>query len=109
MRGVFRIMRLIVMFDLPMDSSADKRNYRKFRKFLITNGYSMMQYSVYSKIILNHSVLQFQKVKLRQHAPSNGFIDTLVITEKQYASMESLSGEGKRSEQENSTKRTIEL
>lgn len=68
-----------------------------------------MQYSVYSKIILNHSVLQFQKVKLEQHAPAKGFIEMLVITEKQYASMESISGKGTRTNQENSTKRTIEL
>lgn len=54
------------MFDLPITSTTDKREYRKFRKFLITNGYVMMQYSIYSKIILNRSVLNFQKAKIQQ-------------------------------------------
>lgn len=108
-KDVFRIMRLIVMFDLPMESSADKRNYRKFRRFLIVNGYSMMQYSVYAKIILNHSVLKYQKEKLRRYVPPKGYVDLLVVTEKQYAAMESIVGEGKRSNQENSVDRTIEL
>lgn len=107
MSEVFRIMRLIVMFDLPTETSADKRNYRKFRKFLIQNGYSMMQYSVYSKIILNRSVLNYQKIKLKQHAPPKGFVDTLVVTENQYVNMETIVGDEERSNQEHSTKRMI--
>lgn len=109
MSEVFRIMRLIVMFDLPTETSADKRNYRKFRKFLIQNGYSMMQYSVYSKIILNRSVLNYQKIKLKQHAPPKGFVDTLVVTENQYVNMETIVGDEERSNQEHSTKRMIVL
>lgn len=102
-------MRLIVMFDLPTETSTDRRNYRKFRKFLIQNGYSMIQYSVYSKIILNHSVLNYQKVKLEQNAPPKGYIDLLTVTEKQFVNMETVIGDKKRSDQENSTKRMIIL
>lgn len=106
---MFRIMRLIVMFDLPTKTSADRRNYRNFRKFLIKNGYSMMQYSIYSKIILNHSVLNYQKVNLQQHAPPQGYVETLIITENQYANIEIIVGEEERSKQEDSTKRMIVL
>jgi len=102
-------MRLIVMFDLPTETSADRRNYRKFRKFLIQNGYSMMQYSVYSKIVLNRPVLNYQKKKLEQNAPYKGYIDTLIVTENQYANIETIVGDRRRSNQENSTKRMIVL
>jgi len=102
-------MRLIVMFDLPMETSADKRNYRRFRKFLIENGYAMMQYSVYSKIILNRSVLNYQRNKLIQNVPPNGYVDTLVVTEKQYTNMEMIVGDTKRTEQETSTERMLVL
>ncbi|MBO1002723.1 CRISPR-associated endonuclease Cas2 [Pseudogracilibacillus auburnensis] len=102
-------MRLIVMFDLPTETSADRRNYRKFRKFLIQNGYSMMQYSIYSKIILNRSVLSFQTVKLKQNAPPKGFVETLIVTENQYANIETIVGQEHRSSQEHSTKRMIIL
>lgn len=102
-------MRLIVMFDLPTETSADRRNYRKFRRFLIENGYSMMQYSVYSKIILNRSVLNYQKVKLKQNAPPKGFVDTLIVTENQYVNMETIVGEEHRTNQEHTTKRMIVL
>ena len=97
------------MFDLPTETSADKRNYREFRKYLISNGYVMMQYSVYSKLILNYSVLNYQKKKLYENSPRKGNIDILVITEKQYANIENLIGMPTRSDQVNSTNRMIFL
>jgi len=106
---LFRIMRLIVMFDLPVNTSKQRRDYTRFRKFLIKNGYAMMQYSVYSKIILNHSVLNFQKDLLKQNVPPKGYVETLVITEKQYTNIEMIVGEGSRSPQMNKVERLIEL
>lgn len=106
---MFRIMRMIIMFDLPMETSKDKRNYRKFRKFLIENGYSMMQYSIYSKIILNRSVLNYQKLKIYENAPPKGYVDSLVVTEKQYVNMETIVGDAARTNQETSTARMIVL
>lgn len=106
---MFRIMRLIIMFDLPTKTSADKRNYRKFRKFLIKSGYCMVQYSIYSKIVINRSVLNHQKIKLKQNAPPNGYVETLVVTENQYANMETIIGGKARSSQEHTVQRTIEL
>lgn len=97
------------MFDLPTETSSDRRNYRNFRKFLIKNGYAMMQYSVYSKIILNQTILKHQKIKLKQHAPSKGFVETIIVTEKQYANKEVIVGEEERTKQEISIERTIEL
>lgn len=52
----YRFMRMIVFFDLPTKTTADLREYRKFRKLLITNGFVMMQESVYTKMLLNQSV-----------------------------------------------------
>jgi len=102
-------MRLIVMFDLPTETSKDRKNYRKFRRFLIKNGYVMMQYSIYSKIILNRTVLNHQKTKLKQNAPDKGFVELLIVTENQYANKEVLVDHDKRSVQENTVNRTIEL
>lgn len=82
-------MRMIVFFDLPVETSLDRKNYRKFRKFLIENGYIMIQYSVYAKIILNHSALQLQKNKVRQNIPKKGSVEILVVTEKQFNAIES--------------------
>ena len=51
LRGKF--MRTFVMFDLPVLTAADRREYRRFRKFLVKTGFVMLQESVYSKLSLN--------------------------------------------------------
>ena len=48
----YRFMRVLVMFDLPTETSLQRKNYRKFRKTLIKNGFIMMQESVYVKSAL---------------------------------------------------------
>lgn len=50
---VDRFMRIIVFFDLPVSTRAKRKEYAKFRKFLINDGYIMLQYSVYSKTVRN--------------------------------------------------------
>lgn len=47
----YRFMRIIVMFDLPVVTSAERQEYTKFRKFLLKSGFIMMQESVYTKIV----------------------------------------------------------
>ncbi len=39
----YRYMRMIVFFDLPSVTYVDQKEYNKFHKFLIKNGYIMMQ------------------------------------------------------------------
>lgn len=97
------------MFDLPMDSLSDQRNYRKFKKFLHVNGYSMVQYSIYSKIVMNHSALQFQKKKLLLNLPTKGHVTSLLVTEKQFSSMEQHNRPVRNEEQIDTIERTIEL
>lgn len=97
------------MFDLPVVTATDRKCYRTFKKFLHENGYAMLQYSIYSKIILNHSALQFQKTKLYQNLPPSGHIDTLLITEKQFANMESYNKPKRTQEQITTIERIIEL
>lgn len=85
-------MRTIVFFDLPNVYSKDKRNYLLFRKFLINEGFIMMQESVYSKIVLNSQVSNALLERIRKKAPKKGIIQVLTITEKQYAKIEYIIG-----------------
>ena len=45
-----KFMRIVVFFDLPVVTAKEKKAAAKFRKFLIKDGYNMMQWSVYSRI-----------------------------------------------------------
>ena len=89
----YRYMRLIVMFDLPTSDFMDMKNYRSFRKFLIRNGFMMMQESIYSKIAINQSVAKLIANKVRENKPPKGLVQMFIITEKQFSRMEILVGE----------------
>ena len=90
MRG--RVMRTIVFFDLPNIYYKDKRNYQLFHKFLINEGFIMLQESVYSKLALNLQQAELNVNRIKKNAPSKGIIQVLNVTEKQYASIEYIIG-----------------
>ena len=86
-------MRTIVFFDLPNIYAKDKRNYLKFRKYLLNEGFIMMQESVYSKIVLNSQQSDFLIERLKKNSPKKGLIQVLTITEKQYSQIEYIIGQ----------------
>jgi len=88
-----RTVRTIVFFDLPNIYAKDKRNYIKFRKFLVNEGFIMMQESVYSKISLNSQQCILLIERIKKNSPKKGLIQVLNITEKQYSQIEYIIGE----------------
>ncbi len=88
-------MRLVVFFDLPSVTTEDLLQYRRFRKFLLKNGFIMMQESVYSKLVLNNNSTKLLKVQIDRNLPPKGIVQLLEITERQYARIEYLVGKGK--------------
>ena len=89
----YRFMRMIVFFDLPTDTAADRRNYRKFRKMLLSNGFIMMQESVYCKLLINASAEDAVRAVVRKNKPPKGIVEILTVTEKQFAKIEYITGE----------------
>lgn len=89
----YRFMRVLVFFDLPTVTDKDKREYRRFRKMLIQNGFVMMQESVYTRMVLNKTVEKSVIDTLKRNKPSDGLVQAIVITEKQFAGMVNISGE----------------
>lgn len=85
-------MRLIVMFDLPVITEEEKRIYSKFRKFLLKDGYIMMQYSIYSRVCKNSDDVEKHVNRIKQNLPDKGNIRLLQVTEKQYNDMLLLVG-----------------
>lgn len=88
-------MRVLLFFDLPVETAKNRRDYRKFRKFLVDEGFIMMQESVYSKLALNNSVVNSIKNKVYKNKPPKGLVQMLIVTEKQYSSIELIVGESK--------------
>ena len=86
-------MRIVVFFDLPVITASQRKTYRTFRKYLVKNGFLMMQESVYCKLAQNSSVGETIIEKIRKNRPSEGLVQILKVTEKQYGKMEYIVGE----------------
>ena len=86
-------MRIILIYDLPVKEEIDRKIYARFHKSIISLGFYMLQYSVYTKIIQNDSSYKQQITKIEKIIPTKGNIIILRITEKQYQDMTYLTGE----------------
>lgn len=92
-------MRLMLFFDLPVKTKKERRVYTNFRKYLISKGYMMIQYSVYVKIFANRDAVKNHIKLLKRELPKKGQIRIMMVTEKQYAKMEVILGGISRQEQ----------
>lgn len=85
-------MRLLVFFDLPVVSKEERRAYTLFRRFLINDGYDMIQFSVYGRIVNGNDALEKHMRRLVNSLPPEGSVRCLTVTEKQYTNMKFLVG-----------------
>ena len=88
-------MRVLVLYDLPVKSSENIREYTKFRKYLLKTGFIMMQESVYCKLALNTTVANAIIDILRKNRPEAGLVQVLTMTEKQFQKIEFIVGSSK--------------
>ena len=104
----FRFMRLLIFFDLPMETSKNRKDYAVFHKFLIKNGFIMMQKSVYSKLVVNGVTSQAVKERVEKNLPPEGIVELLEVTENQFSKIDYLVGENQNFVEE-SMDRIVEI
>ena len=104
----YRFMRIVLFFDLPTLTEKNRKEYTRFRKFLIKTGFMMLQESVYVKLAVNATTTNALMNNLEKNKPVDGLVQVLLVTEKQYSKMYMLLGENK-SEVLNSTERLVFL
>lgn len=87
-----RYMRLVLFFDLPVETAKQRKDYRQFRKFLLKDGYLPLQESVYAKLVVNDGAAGSAVARVRKHRPPAGLVQILKVTESQFATMEYITG-----------------
>lgn len=104
-----RFMRVMVFFDLPVTTSNLRKEASMFRKYLIYEGFDMLQFSVYSRTTRNHDDSMKYVIRIQRNTPDCGSVRVLVVTEKQYASMFIFSGEPTQTESFLATNEMLDL
>jgi len=88
----YRIMWILVLFDLPTETKKEKKAYSEFRKNLITDGFTMFQFSIYLRHCPSRENAEVHMQRVKKWLPEFGNIGILCITDKQFGQMELFQG-----------------
>ncbi len=91
-------MRLFVFFDLPVATKKDRKFATRFRKDLLNEGFTMLQFSVYCRICRGHDIVEREIRRIKAVLPPKGNVRILQVTDKQYGNMQFLVGMPKKEE-----------
>lgn len=81
-------MWVMVFFDLPTESNAEKKKAAAFRKSLIKDGFTMFQYSIYVRHCPSRENAEVHTKRVKSFLPDTGFVVVFSITDKQFGMME---------------------
>jgi CRISPR-associated protein Cas2 len=85
-------MWLFVFFDLPVTTKTERRAATTFRKRLLKDGFSMMQYSVYTRHCASRESAKVHVKRVKGFVPSKGHVAILQVTDKQYGMIQNFWG-----------------
>ena len=88
----YRIMWLFAFFDLPVTTKKERKIATKFRQHLLDLGFSMVQFSVYSRVCPSKEKVKSLVSQISYKLPENGKIDMLAVTDKQFEGIVSFRG-----------------
>lgn len=94
-------MRVMIIFDLPVVTKKERKLATSFRKFLLDDGFEMLQYSVYTRLCPDRDNAYTHLDRIKKVAPNNGSIRMLMLTEHQFTGMHVVAGEKNAQETKN--------
>ncbi|MCC7319230.1 MAG: CRISPR-associated endonuclease Cas2 [Bacteroidales bacterium] len=90
--NAYRLMWVIVFFDLPTFSNEDKKLYSEFRKNLMEDGFTMFQFSMYTRPCPSRENADVHSRRVEKILPPRGKVGILTITDKQFGMMKLYQG-----------------
>lgn len=83
----YRCMWIVTLFDLPVDTKRARKQYAQFRDFLLKDGFSMMQYSVYIRHCASQENADVHIQRVERSVPPDGEVRIITLTDKQFERM----------------------
>ena len=93
----YRIMWVLVFFDLPTETKKEKKAYTDFRKKLVVDGFTMFQFSIYLRHCPSRENAEVHVKRVNNNLPEYGHVGVLTITDKQFGMMELFYGKSPES------------
>lgn len=92
----YRIVWIFAMFDLPTDTQKARKDYTLFRKNLMKDGFSMVQYSIYVRHCASEENADVHYKRVKDFLPPDGEVRLLKVTDKQFKRMEIFWGKRRK-------------
>ncbi len=86
--NAYRIMWVLVMYDLPTDTKTDRKNMDQFRKSMLKDGFQKFQFSFYMRHCASRENAEVHVRRVKSILPPKGHVGILNITDKQFEQME---------------------
>jgi CRISPR-associated protein Cas2 len=91
--NAYRIMWVLVFFDLPTETKRDRQVATKFRKYLLDDGFSMFQFSIYLRHCPSKENAEVHSKRIKAQLPKKGKVGILQVTDRQFGQMEIFFGQ----------------
>jgi len=88
----YRIMWLLVLFDLPSETKKDRHTAANFRKLLVQDGFTMFQFSIYIRHCASIENAEVHRRRVKTFLPEYGNVCIICITDKQFGDIELFYG-----------------
>ena len=85
--SAYRFMWMLVMFDLPVGSKAERRSATRFRQWLLDEGFEMSQFSVYMRFCAGKEQVERRVRAVTKALPPHGKVHVLSVTDRQFEQM----------------------
>lgn len=86
--NAYRIMWVMVLYDLPTDSKSAMKDANLFRKRLIDDGFSLFQFSMYIRHCPSRENAEVHISRVKNWLPKYGKVAIMCITDKQFENIE---------------------
>ncbi|MDE5784034.1 MAG: CRISPR-associated endonuclease Cas2 [Prevotella sp.] len=103
----YRIMWVMVLFDLPTETKKDRKASANFRKQLISDGFTMFQFSIYVRHCASMENAQVHVRRIKAFLPEYGKVGIMCITDKQFGDIQLFYG--KKQAKPNAPDQQLEL
>ena len=88
----YRIMWVLVFFDLPTSTRKERKDAARFRKDIMGDGFTMFQFSIYVRHCASSENAAVHVRRVQALMPEYGKIGILTITDKQFANIQLFYG-----------------
>ncbi|MEI6508731.1 MAG: CRISPR-associated endonuclease Cas2 [Bacteroidota bacterium] len=88
----YRIMWVLVLFDLPTETATERKIYARFRKDIMRDGFTMFQFSIYLRHCSSRENADVHIKRVKSLLPEKGHVGIMCVTDKQFGMMEIFYG-----------------